>query len=132
MQLQNHSVQPLKELYAVGRANASSVTKMHFIELLYERLGLTRSEAGSVVDGIFEEIEKALVEGKEVKLVNFGTFTPRDKSARPGRNPRNGDEHVVSARRVITFAPSKYLRDRVADFTDPDYEADKDDEKEVA
>ncbi|MDO4936517.1 MAG: integration host factor subunit alpha [Sutterellaceae bacterium] len=105
---------------------------MHFIELLYERLGLTRSEAGSVVDGIFEEIEKALVEGKEVKLVNFGTFTPRDKSARPGRNPRNGDEHVVSARRVITFAPSKYLRDRVADFTDPDYEADKDDEKEVA
>ena len=132
MESTHYNVQPLSELYAIGRANAASVTKMHFIELLYERLGLTRSEACNVVDTIFEEIEQALVEGREVKLVNFGTFTPRDKVARPGRNPRNGDAHMVSARRVITFTASKYLRDRVSDFKDPGFVTQDDREKEVA
>lgn len=67
-----------------------TVTKMHFIEMLKEHVGLSRAEANEVVDSIFDEMQQALSEGREIKLANFGTFSTRDKQARPGRNPRTG------------------------------------------
>lgn len=123
MENTNSYVQPISELYSVGRANSATLTKVHFTELLYERLGLTRTEASSIVDAIFDEIEQALVDGRDVKLANFGTFVPRDKVARPGRNPRTGAPHTVSARRVVSFVPAQHMRDSVAEFTDPEFVA---------
>lgn len=130
MEIQTSYAQPIGELLSVGHANGATLTKMHFIDLLYDRLGLTRTEANSVVEAIFEEIETALVEGREVKLANFGTFSTRDKVARPGRNPRTGKPHVISARRVVTFVPAPHMRDSVAEFKDPDYVAGKEAEDE--
>ncbi len=127
--MQNTYTPPIGELLSVGRANGATLTKMHFIDLLYDRLGLTRTEANSVVEAIFEEIEQALVQGREVKLANFGTFSTRDKVARPGRNPRTGTPHVISARRVVTFVPAPHMRNSVAEFQDPNYVAGQDDEE---
>ncbi len=104
-------------------ANSSTLTKMHFIDILNDRLGLSRSQATSVLEAIFEEVQTALVDGREVKLANFGTFLTRDKGARPGRNPRTGEEHLVSARRVVSFVPAPYLRESVATYHDPSPEA---------
>lgn len=121
MENSNLYPQQIGELLSVGRANGATLTKMHFVDLLYERLGLTRSESTSVVEAIFEEIEDALIDGREVKLANFGTFSTRDKVARPGRNPKTGQAHIISARRVVTFVPAPHLRESVAAFEDPDY-----------
>ena len=95
--------QKIEKMFPAGPANSATLTKMHFVDILYERLGLSRSEASSVLEAIFDEVQAALVMGREVKLANFGTFATREKSARPGRNPRTGEEHVVSARRVVSF-----------------------------
>ena len=46
-------------------------------------------------------------------FVGFGNFELRDKCARPGRNPRTGEEVTISARRVVTFKPGEKLKDRV-------------------
>ncbi len=110
----------IEKLFETGPANSSTLTKMHFVDILNERLGLSRSEASSVLEAIFDEVQAALVDGREVKLANFGTFSTRDKGARPGRNPRTGEEHLVSARRVVSFIPAPYLRESVAMFHDPD------------
>lgn len=40
-----------------------TVTKMHFIEMLKEHVGLSRAEANEVVDSIFDEMQQALSEG---------------------------------------------------------------------
>ena len=45
-----------------------TVTKMHFIEMLKEHVGLSRAEANEVVDSIFDEMQQALSEGREIKL----------------------------------------------------------------
>lgn len=37
----------------------------------------------------------------------------RDKTQRPGRNPKTGEDIPVEARRVVTFRPGQKLKQRV-------------------
>ena len=106
--------------YPTGPANSSTLTKMNFTEVLSDKMGLSRSEANAVVETVFEEILTALVARRDVKLANFGTFSTRDKVARPGRNPKTGVPHVIAARRVVTFLAAPHMRDSVASFKDPE------------
>jgi integration host factor subunit alpha len=75
--------------------------------------GLTKQDAKELVDVFFEEIRIALEKGHHVKLSGFGNFYLRDKSARPGRNPKTGEEIAVTARRVVTFKPGQKLKGKV-------------------
>jgi integration host factor subunit alpha len=52
----------------------------------------------------------------QVKLSGFGNFELRDKSSRPGRNPKTGEEIPISARRVVTFKPGQKLKARVENY----------------
>ena len=61
----------------------------------------------------FEEVRAALESGENVKLSGFGNFELRDKSERPGRNPKTGEEIPITARRVVTFRPGQKLKARV-------------------
>jgi integration host factor subunit alpha len=54
-----------------------------------------------------------LVGGECVKISGFGNFELRDKSSRPGRNPRTGEEVPILARRVVTFKPGQKLRSQI-------------------
>ena len=67
-----------------------------------------------------DEILRALVQRRDVKLANFGTFSTRDKVARPGRNPKTGEAHEISARSVVTFLAAPHMRDSVASFKEPE------------
>ena len=66
-------------------------------------------EAHEFVNLFFEEIATALENGEQVKLSGLGTFSVREKVARPGRNPRTGEPAEVSARKVVTFKASKSI-----------------------
>ena len=80
---------------------------------LFERVGISKREADSFIDSFFCEISTKLIHNEMVKLSGFGSFILRDKKERPGRNPRTGEECLVTARRVVTFHPSTKLRDMV-------------------
>ena len=66
-----------------------------------------------MVDLFFDEIRHSLTHNEQVKLSGFGNFDLRDKSQRPGRNPKTGEEIPISARRVVTFKPGQKLKIRV-------------------
>ncbi|MGN0921603.1 MAG: integration host factor subunit alpha [Cellvibrio sp.] len=90
-----------------------ALTKADLAEKLYEELGLNKREAKELVELFFEEIRYSLENNEEVKLSGFGNFELRDKSQRPGRNPKTGEEIPISARRVVTFRPGQKLKARV-------------------
>jgi len=90
-----------------------ALTKADLAEKLYEDLGLNKREAKELVELFFEEIRHALENNEQVKLSGFGNFELRDKSQRPGRNPKTGEEIPISARRVVTFRPGQKLKARV-------------------
>ncbi|MCK4493207.1 MAG: integration host factor subunit alpha [Methylococcales bacterium] len=90
-----------------------ALTKADFSERLFDELGLNKREAKEMVELFFEEIKGSLDTGNEVKLSGFGKFELRDKSSRPGRNPKTGEEVSITARRVVTFRSGQKLRARV-------------------
>ncbi len=87
-----------------------TLTKANLAERLFDDLGLNKREAKEMVELFFEEIKSSLENGKQVKLSGFGNFDLRDKSERPGRNPKTGEDIPVSARRVVTFRPGQKLK----------------------
>ena len=84
--------------------------------LVAQLLGLNLRETKEFVESFFEEIRLALAKGEEVKLSGFGNFHLRNKRARPGRNPRTGEEVEISARRVATFKAGGKLKNKVTTF----------------
>ena len=96
----------------------SSLTKAEMADKLYEELGFNKREAKELVEQFFEEIRHCLEENESVKLSGFGNFDLRDKSERPGRNPKTGEEIPISARRVVTFRPGQKLKAQVEEIAD--------------
>ena len=70
-----------------------------------------------MIDAFFNRIGETLESGVEVKISGFGNFQLRNKTARPGRNPKTGEEIPISARRVVTFHASQKLKAMVDSAT---------------
>ena len=49
-----------------------------------------------------------------VKFAGFGSFKILTKPQRMGRNPKTGEDAIISARRVAAFRPSNEFRKLVA------------------
>ena len=73
-----------------------TLTKSDIVEDLNNEIGLNKREAKELVDSLFDNIKNKLESGEEVKLSGFGNFQLKDKSPRPGRNPRTGEDVEIS------------------------------------
>ena len=73
----------------------------------------SKSEAVDLVEETIDLIKETLSVGEIIKLTSFGTFEPRDKKPRMGRNPQTGEPIMISARRVVKFSPSAKLREKL-------------------
>ncbi len=94
----------------------TSTTRSSLSEAVYRNVGLSRNESAALVDSVFNEISKSLIDGKDVKISSFGTFIVRNKKERVGRNPKTGEEVAITARQVVTFRSSNVLKSEVADL----------------
>mgnify|MGYP001210096478 FL=1 len=94
-----------------------ALTKFDIVNSLNDEIGLNKREAKELVDSFFDNIKKLLSQGQEVKLSGFGNFQLKDKSSRPGRNPRTGDDVEIKARRVVTFKSGQKLKESVKTLT---------------
>jgi integration host factor subunit alpha len=92
-----------------------TITKADLGNTLFDEVGLNKREAKDFVELFFEKLRQSLEQGTAVKLSGFGSFTLRDKTSRPGRNPKTGEEVAISARRVVTFRSSQKLKQSVVD-----------------
>lgn len=93
------------------------LTKAVLCNHLFDELGFNKQESKEFIDQFFEEMRQTLENGSEIKLSGFGNFRLRDKSERPGRNPRTGEVIPVSARRVVTFKVGQKLKYRVDELS---------------
>ena len=87
-----------------------ALTKAQLSTVLFDQIGLNKREANDFIDAFFDMLFNELVKGRDVKISAFGNFEVRNKTARPGRNPRTGEEVNIPPRRVITFKASGLLK----------------------
>ncbi|MCW1933244.1 integration host factor subunit alpha [Pararhodobacter zhoushanensis] len=91
-----------------------TLTRMDLSEAVFREVGLSRNESAALVESVIQYMSDALVEGEQVKISSFGTFSVRAKSERLGRNPKTGEEVPISPRRVLSFRPSHLMKERVS------------------
>ncbi|AWY01137.1 integration host factor subunit alpha [Marinomonas primoryensis] len=93
-----------------------SLTKADLAENLVDSIGLSKKDAKDLVEDFFDVVRNSLIERQQVKLSGFGNFEVREKSQRPGRNPKTGEEIPITARTVVTFRPGQKLKSKVEDY----------------
>lgn len=91
----------------------TTLDKNEIITTLYSELDRQKDECREIVESILEIIKSKLEAGEDIQLPGFGKFVVSSKRSRIGRNPKTGETTMITARNVVTFKPSKTLRDRV-------------------
>ena len=87
--------------------------RAHLTEAVYQEVGLSRNESADLVESVLEKISSTLSGGEGVKISSFGSFGVRMKGERIGRNPKTGEEVIITPRRVVVFRPSHVLKNRI-------------------
>jgi integration host factor subunit alpha len=95
-----------------------TITRADLSEVVYQKVGLSRTESAALVELVLRELTDCLARGENVKLSSFGSFIVRQKGRRIGRNPKTGEEVPIEPRRVMVFKPSNILKSRINDRHD--------------
>jgi DNA-binding protein HU-beta len=84
------------------------------VNLTAEETGQTKAQTEATVKAALKIICGVVASGEAVRLREFGTFEPRWRTARPGRNLQTGDTINIPAARVVKFFPAKAFREAVS------------------
>ncbi|NJL36776.1 MAG: HU family DNA-binding protein [Leptolyngbyaceae cyanobacterium SL_5_9] len=90
------------------------MNKGDLIDAVAEKAGVTKKEADQILTALFETIQDAVAKGEKVTLVGFGTFEPRDRKEREGRNPKSGETIKIPATRVPAFSAGKLFKEKIS------------------
>lgn len=89
------------------------MNKGELVSAIAAKASLTKKDIDTVLGAGMEVIMEAVAAGEKVVLVGFGTFQPKERKAREGRNPSTGAPIKIPAARVPGFAPGKEFKDKV-------------------
>ena len=68
-----------------------------------EKAALSKKDSEAAVNAVLETITSALSQGDEIRLVGFGTFEVKKRSARIGRTPQTRTELRIPASKIPSF-----------------------------
>ena len=88
--------------------------KAEFIQAVSEKTGLSKKDSQKAVDAALESITEALVAGKDVSFIGFGTFSTAVRAARKARVPGTDKVVDVAKTTAVKFKVGKKLKDAVA------------------
>ena len=87
----------------------TNLTKKDLVNLTYMQIGFSKQASENLIEEFFSLLVQNLKKEKKLKLAKFGTFSIRQKKSRIGRNPKTKEEFYISARKSISFTPSKKI-----------------------
>jgi DNA-binding protein HU-beta len=89
------------------------MNQTELIQQVADGANLTKTQTQAAVRALLKTITETVANGDKVILVGFGSFEPKVRSAREGRNPKTGDTIQIPAARVPTFSAGKSFREAV-------------------
>ena len=89
------------------------MNKTELITVVAQKTDLSKRDAERVVKTVFDTITEELAKGDKVQVIGFGTFEVRERQAREGRNPQNGESITIAASKSPAFKAGKQLKDLV-------------------
>ena len=89
------------------------MNKGDLIDAVAEKANVTKKQADVILTAALETIVEAFSSSDKVVLVGFGTFEPRERKAREGRNPKTNEKMEIPATTVPAFSAGKLFREKV-------------------
>ena len=89
------------------------MTKSQLISLMAEKNGLTKVEAGKVLDTIVNTAIDQTKKNGQFVVPGLGKAVKSHRKARMGRNPQTGASIKIPAKTVVKFRVAKAFKDAV-------------------
>jgi integration host factor subunit beta len=94
-------------------SKAGVMTKAELVDEVANAVELTKKQAETIVNIIFDSIVDSLRSGQKIELRGFGSFRLRSRKSRTGRNPKTGEKVDVPSKKIPYFKPGKELKELI-------------------
>jgi len=91
----------------------NAVKKDQLVEAIAEKTGLSKADAGRALDAVVEVVVAEVARGEKLQIPGLGTFEPRERGAREGRNPQTGETIQIAATTVPGFKAATAFKSAV-------------------
>ena len=98
---------------AILPMSVSATNKAELVEAIVLETGRTRIDVENTIESFLDLVKQHLVQGEQVSLVGFGTFSVKERAGRTGRNPQTGETIHIPASKIPTFKAGRILKDAV-------------------
>ncbi len=92
---------------------AGVMTKAELVDEVARVVQLTKKQAETIVNIVFDSIVDSLRAGQKIELRGFGSFRLRNRKSRTGRNPKTGEKVEVPSKKIPYFKPGKELKELI-------------------
>src|SRR5438046_5852435 len=96
-----------------NETKAGVMTKAELVDEVARVVQLTKKQAETIVNIIFDSIVDSLRTGQKIELRGFGSFRLRSRKSRTGRNPKTGEKVEVPSKKIPYFKPGKELKELI-------------------
>src|SRR6059058_3946405 len=94
-------------------SKAGVMTKAELVDEVARVVQLTKKQAETIVNIVFDSIVESLRAGQKIELRGFGSFRLRSRKSRTGRNPKTGEKVEVPSKKIQYFKPGKELKELI-------------------
>jgi integration host factor subunit beta len=86
------------------------MVKSELVQVLKDKVELSKAQAEKVVDIFFETIIDTLSQGDRIEIRGFGSFSVNSYKSYVGRNTKTGDQINVPPKKLPFFKVGKQLK----------------------
>ena len=88
--------------------------KDEIVQTIAESADLSKADADRALKSLVDTITSAVASGERIQIPGLGTFEPRERSAREGRNPQTGETIQIAATTTPGFKAATAFKQAVA------------------
>ena len=88
-------------------------TKKNLAEQIHKKVGFSKNFSSVLIDDFIDILKDELINSQKVKMSSFGTFEVVNKNQRIGRNPKTKVLAKISARKIVKFKSSNYIKNKL-------------------
>ena len=83
------------------------MTKAEIVSKISEKIGVEKVTALAVVESFMVEVKESVSSNESVFLRGFGTFKPKKRAEKTGRNISKNTTIIIPAHYIPAFKPAK-------------------------
>ena len=89
------------------------MTKAELVSKIAEKTGVEKLTTLAIVESFMNEIKDSISANEGVYLRGFGTFKPKKRAEKTGRNIKQNTTIIIPAHHIPAFKPAKIFMQEV-------------------